>query len=127
MKRIVSSDNAPAAIGAYSQATMNGNLICTSGQLPMTADGELLDEAPVAEQTQQCLENIQAILESQGVAMEGILKTTVFLADIDHFDEFNEAYSEFFNEDPPARSAVEVSQIPKGAAVEIEALAVTES
>lgn len=127
MKRVVSTDKAPAAIGAYSQATTNGDLICTSGQLPMTADGELLNEAPVAEQTQQCLENIQSILESQRASMNDILKTTVFLGDIDDFDEFNEAYREFFNEEPPARSAVEVSQVPKGAAVEIEAVAVTES
>lgn len=126
MKRIISTDGAPAAIGAYSQATTNGDLIFTAGQLPLTTDGELLDAAPVAEQTRQCLENVRAILESEDASMSDVLKTTVFLDDIDDFDGFNEAYSEFFDEEPPARSAVEVGQVPKGAAVEIEALAVTE-
>jgi len=126
MKRTISTDDAPAAVGAYSQATTNGELLFTAGQLPLTTDGELLDDASVDEQTRQCLENVSAILQSEGGSMEDVLKTTVFLDDIDDFDEFNQAYSEFFDEDPPARSAVEVGRVPKGAAVEIEALAVIE-
>ncbi|MFD1562581.1 Rid family detoxifying hydrolase [Haloarchaeobius amylolyticus] len=126
MKRAISTDDAPAAVGAYSQATTNGELLFTAGQLPLTTDGELLDNAPVDEQTQQCLENVSAILQSEGGSMDDILKTTVFLDDIDDFDAFNQAYSEFFDEEPPARSAVEVGRVPKGAAVEIEALAVIE-
>jgi reactive intermediate/imine deaminase len=124
MKRVISTDDAPAAVGAYSQATTNGDLVFTAGQLPLTTDGDLLDDAPVAEQTRQSLENVSAILESEGASMSDVLKTTVFLDDIDDFDEFNEAYSQFFDDEPPARSAVEVGQVPKGAAVEIEAVAV---
>ncbi|ELZ15562.1 endoribonuclease L-PSP [Haloterrigena salina JCM 13891] len=126
MKRTISTDDAPAAVGAYSQATTNGELLFTAGQLPLTTDGELLDDASVDEQTRRCLENVSAILQSEGGSMDDVLKTTVFLDDIDDFDEFNQAYSEFFDEEPPARSAVEVGRVPKGAAVEIEALAVVE-
>lgn len=126
MKRIISTDDAPAAVGAYSQATTNGNVLVTAGQLPLTTDGELLDDESVAEQTRQCLENVEAILESEGLSLENVLKTTVYLDDIDDFDEFNDAYSEFFRNDPPARSAIGVGAVPKGAAVEIEAIATTE-
>ena len=126
MKRTISTDDAPAAVGAYSQATTNGDLLITAGQLPLTVDGELLDDDPVAEQTRQCLENVAAILESEGLSLDDVLKTTVFLDDIDDFAAFNEAYSEFFESDPPARSAVEAGAVPKGAAVEIEAIATTE-
>jgi reactive intermediate/imine deaminase len=123
VKRTISTDDAPAAVGAYSQATTDGDVLITAGQLPLTTDGELLSDESVAEQTRQCLRNVEAILESEGLSLENVLKTTVFLADIDDFDEFNEAYGEFFQNDPPARSAVGAGEIPKGAAVEIEAIA----
>jgi reactive intermediate/imine deaminase len=126
MKRTISTSDAPAAVGAYSQATTNGDVIITAGQLPLTPDGELLDEASVGEQTKQCLENIEAILASEGGSLDDVLKTTVFLDDIDDFEEFNEVYSGFFDEEPPARSAVEVGNVPKGAAIEIEAVATNE-
>ncbi|SFR67660.1 reactive intermediate/imine deaminase [Halogeometricum rufum] len=126
MKRTISTDDAPAAVGAYSQATTNGDVLITAGQLPLTTDGELLDDRPVDEQTRQCLENVEAILESEGLSLDDVLKTTVFLDDIDDFDAFNEAYGEYFEEDPPARSAVEAGAVPKGAAVEIEAIASSE-
>ncbi|GGC64141.1 Rid family detoxifying hydrolase [Haloferax sulfurifontis] len=126
MKRTISTSDAPAAVGAYSQATTNGDLILTAGQLPLTPDGELLDDASVGDQTTQCLENVAAILAAEGGSLDDVLKTTVFLDDIDDFEEFNEAYSEFFDEEPPARSAVEVGNVPKGAAIEIEAIAATE-
>ncbi|MFB6234462.1 MAG: Rid family detoxifying hydrolase [Halopenitus sp.] len=126
MKRTISTSEAPAAVGAYSQATTDGDLIVTAGQLPLTPDGELLDDASVGEQTEQCLENVEAILASEGGSLEDVLKTTVFLDDIEDFEEFNEVYSGFFDEEPPARSAVEVGNVPKGAAIEIEALATTE-
>ncbi|MFC6838047.1 Rid family detoxifying hydrolase [Halomarina ordinaria] len=126
MKRTVSTDDAPAAVGAYSQATTAGGLLFTAGQLPLTTDGELLDDEPVGDQTRQCLRNVEAILESEGLSLGDVVKTTVFLDDIDDFDAFNEAYGEFFEEEPPARSAVEAGAVPKGAAVEIEAVAVTE-
>jgi 2-iminobutanoate/2-iminopropanoate deaminase len=125
MKRTISTDDAPAAVGAYSQATTDGDLLITAGQLPLTTDGELLDDEPVGEQTRQCLRNVAAILESEGLSLEHVLKTTVFLDDIDDFDAFNEAYSEFFDAEPPARSAIGAGAVPKGAAVEIEAIATT--
>jgi len=123
MKRVISTDDAPAAVGAYSQATTNGSLLITAGQLPLTVEGDLLDDESVADQTRKCMENVEAILESEGLELGDLLKTTVFLDDIEDFDEFNEAYSEFFDDAPPARSAVEAGNVPKGAAVEIEAIA----
>ena len=123
MKRAIATDDAPAAVGAYSQATTDGNLVFTAGQLPLTPDGELLDDAPVADQTERCLSNVEAILESEGLDMGDVLKATIFLDDIDDFDEMNETYGSFFDEEPPARSAVEVGNVPKGAAVEIEVVA----
>jgi reactive intermediate/imine deaminase len=126
MKRTISTDAAPAAVGAYSQATATDDLLFTAGQLPLTPDGELLDDEPVATQTEQCLENVAAILDSEGLALSDVLKITIFLDDIDDFDEMNETYSGFFDEDPPARSAIEVGNVPKGAALEIEAIAAIE-
>jgi len=123
MKRTVSTDDAPAAVGAYSQATTTGELLFTAGQLPLTADGELLDGASVADQTRQCMANVEAILESEGLGLSDVLKITIFLDDIDDFDEMNDTYGTFFGESPPARSAVEVGNVPKGAALEIEAVA----
>ncbi|MEF8890968.1 MAG: Rid family detoxifying hydrolase [Haloferacaceae archaeon] len=126
MKRTISTDDAPAAVGAYSQATTNGDLVFTAGQLPLTPDGELLDDAPVAEQTAQCLDNVAAILESEGLGLSDALKLTIYLDDIDDFDEMNETYGGYFDAEPPARSAIEVGSVPKGAALEIEAIAAVE-
>jgi reactive intermediate/imine deaminase len=126
MKEIVHTDAAPEAVGAYSQATTNGELVFTAGQIPLTPDGELLDDAPIAEQTEQALDNLVAVLEEAGAAPTDVLKTTVFLADIDDFDEMNETYAGYFDESPPARSAVQAGALPKGAVVEIEAVAVVE-
>ena len=126
MKRTISTDDAPAAVGAYSQATTNGDLVFTAGQLPLTPDGALLDDAPVAEQTAQCLDNVAAILESEGLGLSDALKLTIYLDDIDDFDEMNETYGGYFDAEPPARSAIEVGSVPKGAALEIEAIAAVE-
>ena len=123
MKRIISTSDAPGAVGAYSQATTNGDLCFTAGQIPLTPDGELLDDEPVAVQTRQCLDNVAAILESEGCSMADVLKVTVLLDDIDDFEEMNDAYSDYFPSEPPARSAFEVANLPKGVAVEIEAIA----
>ncbi len=123
MKRTISTPDAPAAVGAYSQATTNGSLVFTAGQIPLTPDGELLDDEPIATQTRQCLENVRAILEEEGLTMQDVLKATVFLEDIDTFEAFNEAYAEYFQDNPPARSAVGVADLPKGVAVEIEVIA----
>ena len=126
MKRTIQTDAAPAAVGAYSQATTNDSLLFTAGQIPMTPDGDLLDDEPIADQTEQALDNLVAILEEEGAGPEDVLKVTVFLDDIDDFDEMNETYASYFDEEPPARSAVEVAALPKGVGVEIEAVATTE-
>jgi len=123
MKRTIATPDAPEAVGAYSQGTTDGDLVFTAGQVPMTADGVLLDEEPVGVQTRQSLENVKNILEAEGLTMQDVLKVTVFLADMDDFDEMNEAYGEYFQDNPPARSAVEVAALPLGAAIEIEAVA----
>ncbi|XVH30363.1 Rid family detoxifying hydrolase [Haloferacaceae archaeon DSL9] len=126
MKRVISTDEAPAAVGAYSQATTNGSLIFTAGQIPLTPGGELLDDAAIATQTEQALDNLVAVLESEGLDATSILKTTVFLADIDDFEEMNETYATYFDDEPPARSAVQAGALPKGVGVEIEAVATLE-
>ncbi|MFB6095128.1 MAG: Rid family detoxifying hydrolase [Halodesulfurarchaeum sp.] len=123
MKRVIETTEAPAAVGAYSQATTDGNLVFTAGQIPLTPDDELLDDEDVSVQTRQALENVKAILEGEGLTMQDVLKVTVFLADIDDFQAMNEAYSEYFQDNPPARSALEVGALPKGVSVEIEAVA----
>ena len=123
MKRLVSTDDAPAAVGAYSQATTNGDLLFTAGQLPLTTDGDLLDDEPVSVQTERCMENVAAILAAEGLDLGDVLKTTIYLDDIGDFDEMNETYAGFFEDAPPARSAVEVGSVPKGAAIEIEVVA----
>ncbi|MDR2131988.1 MAG: RidA family protein [Clostridiales Family XIII bacterium] len=115
---------APAAIGPYVQANVLGKLIFTSGQIPIDpATGEFAGDT-IEAQTDRSLKNIAAILEAAGSSMKNVLKTTVFLRDIDHFAAMNAVYAEFFDADaPPARSAVEVARLPKGALVEIEAIA----
>jgi 2-iminobutanoate/2-iminopropanoate deaminase len=123
MKRIVSTDDAPAAVGAYSQATTNGDLVFTAGQVALTPDGEALTDAGIEKQTEQVLSNIEAVLADQGLDTSDVLKTTVYLADIDDYGDMNEVYAEYFDEDPPARSAFAVDELPKGFAVEIEAVA----
>jgi len=122
-KEIVSTDRAPAAVGAYSQATETDALVFTAGQIPLTPEGDLLDGAAIDVQTEQALENVQAVLEEAGVGMSDVLKVTVYLDDIDDFDAMNDIYETFFDEEPPARSAVGVDALPKGVGVEIEAVA----
>ena len=126
MKRIVSTDDAPAAVGAYSQATTNGDLVFTAGQIPFTPEGESLADEPIAVQTEQALDNVKGILASEDLTMRDVLKVTVFLDDIDDFEEMNETYADYFKEEPPARSAVEVAALPKSVGVEIEAIATRE-
>jgi reactive intermediate/imine deaminase len=126
MKEIIHTDDAPAAVGAYSQATTDGDLVFTAGQIPLTPDGELLDDASIAVQTERALDNLLAVLDEAGASPGDVLKTTVFLADMDDFDEMNDTYAGYFDDSPPARSAVEAGALPKGAGVEIEAVAVVE-
>ena len=123
MKRIVSTNAAPEAVGAYSQATATDDLVFTAGQIPLTPDGELMADAPIADQTEQALENVAAILAESGAGLDDVLKVTVYLDDIDDFEAMNETYRTFFETEPPARSAVGVDELPKGVGVEIEAIA----
>ena len=126
MNRILSSASAPAAIGPYSQGVQAGNLVFVSGQLPFVpATGELLD-APIGEQTKQCLYNISFILAEAGCTLKDVVKTTIFLKDMGDFAEVNAAYGKFFTENPPARACVQVAKLPKDARVEIEAIAAKE-
>jgi 2-iminobutanoate/2-iminopropanoate deaminase len=125
-KEIISTENAPAAVGPYSQAVRIGNLVYTAGQVALDpALGKLVgDDAPA--QAEQALRNLAAILEAAGTSLENVVKTTVFLDSMDDYKAVNEVYGRFFSKNPPARSAVEVARLPLGALVEIEAVAVVE-
>lgn len=124
MKEIISTTNAPAAIGPYSQAVKAGGMLYISGQLPIDpATGEFA-ASDIAGQTRQSLENIKAILAQAGCGLENVVKTTVLLADIGDFGTMNGVYAEYFTGACPARAAFAVKALPKGALVEIEALAV---
>lgn len=120
--RIIQSKNAPAAIGPYSQAIMAGGLLYTSGQLGLDPDTGALPET-IEEQTKQSLKNIQAILEEAGLQKTDVIKTVVFLKNMSDFAVVNGIYADFFGEHKPARSCVEVAQLPKGGLVEIEVVA----
>jgi len=121
--RIVSTKEAPAAIGPYSQAVRAGNLLFVSGQIPLNKSGELV-EGGIEEQTRQVLGNLQAVLAAEGASLRDVVKTTVFLKDMNQFAAFNAVYASFFEDHKPARSTVEVARLPKDVYVEIEAIAV---
>ncbi len=123
MKKVINTNQAPAAIGPYSQAIKVGNLVYTSGQIPINPATGNFVEGGIKEQTRQSLTNIKAILEETGLSMNNVVKTTVFLADMNDFADMNSVYAEFFAEPYPARSAVAVKTLPKGALVEIEVVA----
>ena len=125
MKTVISTTNAPAAIGPYSQAIRVGNIIFTSGQIPIDPATGSFVEGGIKEQTRQSLLNVKAVLNEAGTTMDHVIKTTVFMADMNDFAEMNSVYSEFFNTPYPARSAVAVKTLPKGALVEIEVIAET--
>ncbi|RJT04095.1 Rid family detoxifying hydrolase [Halococcus sp. IIIV-5B] len=123
MKRTIETDDAPAAVGAYSQAAATDSLVFTAGQIPFTPDGESKADAPIADQTELVLDNVRAVLDEAGVGLDDIVKVTIFLADIDDFEAMNETYATYFDDEPPARSAVQAGALPKGVGVEIEAIA----
>ena len=123
MKKVISTSKAPAAIGPYSQAIQVGNLVFASGQIPINPATGSFVEGDVKEQTRQSLTNVRAILEEAGLTLDNVVKTTVFLADMNDFADVNAVYAEFFAEPYPARSAVAVKTLPKGALVEIEVIA----
>lgn len=126
-KQVVATENAPAAVGAYSQGIIANGFVFTAGQVPLVPGTKQFAEGGIQGQTRQSMENIKGILEASGSSMANVVKTTVFLADINDFAEFNAVYSEFFPDNPPARSTVQAGGLPLGALVEIEAVAVLES
>jgi len=120
----VETKDAPAAIGPYSQATIFGDLVYTSGQIPLSAEtGEVVGD-DVKSQTEQVLKNLKAVLAAAGSDLSSVLKTTCFITDMAHFADFNEVYSSYFTDDKPARSCVAVRQLPKNVLVEVEAIGV---
>jgi 2-iminobutanoate/2-iminopropanoate deaminase len=124
MKKIVNTENAPQPIGPYSQAIMpNDHIIFVSEQIPLKPDGTLV-EGDIAVQTRQVLENIKAILIAADAGLDDVVKTSVYLKDLNHFAQFNETYSEFFGSIKPARTVVEVSRIPKDALIGIDVIAI---
>lgn len=125
-KQIISTSKAPAAIGPYSQAVKVGNLLYTSGQLPINAaSGEFINN-DIKKATAQSLENVKAILEEAGTSLDKVVKTLVFLKDMNDFADMNEVYSQYFSTNPPARSCVQAGKLPKDALVEIEVIAIVE-
>ena len=122
-KRPIATGSAPGAVGPYSQGVRHGDLVFTSGQLPMPAGGELIT-SDISLAARQCLLNVQAVLEAAGATMAEVVKVTVYLTDMADFSAVNAVYSEFFPEPYPARSCIEVSGLPKGAPIEVEAVAI---
>jgi 2-iminobutanoate/2-iminopropanoate deaminase len=123
-KKIIHSDKAPAAIGPYSQAVKHGNMLFTSGQIPLDPESGQVAEGGIRGQTRRVLENLREVLAAGGAGLENVVKTTCFLDDMNDFSQFNEVYQEFFKENPPARSCVAVDRLPKDVLVEVEAIAV---
>ena len=123
MKQVIHTDKAPAAIGPYSQAIQIGQLLFTSGQVPIDPETGAIVEGGIQEQARQSLNNIKAILNAAGTNMGAVVKTTVFLQDMNDFAAMNEVYAQFFQEPYPARSAVQGARLPKDVLVEIEAIA----
>ena len=122
-KEVIFTEKAPKAIGPYSQAQKVGDLLFTSGQIPLNpSTRELVTEIKAA--TKQSLENIKAILEAAGTSLENVVKTVVYIKNMNDFGDVNEVYGEYFKENAPARSCVEVARLPKDALVEIEAIAI---
>ena len=122
MAKVVFTDKAPAAIGPYSQAMVVGNLVYTSGQIPIVPNSGVIEADGVSEQTEQVMKNLAAVLGAAGSSFEKVIKTTCFLADISDFAAFNEVYAKYFTNNP-ARSCVAVKDLPKGALVEVEVIA----
>jgi len=123
-KKVIHTDKAPQAIGPYSQAIQAGNFLFLSGQIPLNPKTGELVKGDIRKQTQQVLENIKGMLESEKLGMEDVVKVTIFLKDIGNFNQVNEVYATYFPSSPPARSTVEVAKLPKDADIEIEAIAV---
>jgi 2-iminobutanoate/2-iminopropanoate deaminase len=127
MKKIISTSDAPAAIGPYSQAVRVGSTIYCAGQIPLDPKSGQIVAGGITEQTQRVMQNITAILKAENLTFDHVVKTTIFLIDFADFQTVNEIYGSHFKKDPPARSTVQVAALPKGARLEIEVIAVDES
>ncbi len=125
-KQIIHTKQAPAAIGPYSQAVVVNGMVFTAGQVAINPQTGNVIEGGIKEQTRRVLQNVQAILEAAGTNLANVVKTTVFIKDMNEFTAMNEVYAEFFTENPPARSTVEVARLPRDVRVEIEAIALLE-
>ena len=124
LREIVATDQAPRAIGPYSQAVRAGNLLFCSGQIPIDPSTGEFVSGGVAEQTEQVMRNLAAVLNARQSSLKQVVKTTVFLADMDDFTAMNEVYGRFFGDNPPARATVQAARLPRDAKVEIEAIAI---
>jgi 2-iminobutanoate/2-iminopropanoate deaminase len=126
LREIIATDQAPRAIGPYSQAIRAGNLLFCSGQIPIDPSTGEFVSGGVAEQTEQVMRNLSAVLSAGQSSLSQVVKTTVFLADMDDFTAMNEVYGRFFDENPPARATVQAARLPRDAKVEIEAIAIVD-
>jgi len=126
MKKIISTNEAPAAIRPYSQAVRSGSFLFCSGQIPLDPKSGEIVPGDITAQTQRVLDNIAAVLRAEGLSFNNVVKTTIFLTNLGDFQRVNEIYGSYFKQDPPARSTVQVSALPKGANVEIEVIAASE-
>lgn len=124
LKKIIKSDKAPAPVGPYSQAVWSNNFLFCSGQIPLDAKTNQMVKGSIKDQTVKVMENISEVLKAGNCTFENVVKTTIFLKDMGDFVSVNEIYASFFKSDPPARSTVQVSELPKGADVEIEVIAI---
>jgi 2-iminobutanoate/2-iminopropanoate deaminase len=123
MKKVIQTDKAPKAIGPYSQGIQAGNLVFLSGQIALDPKTGEMVAGDVRQQTKQVLENINGLLESQGLGMSDVVKVTIFLKEMGNFNQVNDVYAAYFSSSPPARSTVEVARLPRNAEIEIEAIA----
>jgi len=125
MNKSIATNEAPAAIGPYSQGVRSGSFLFCSGQIPLDPKSGQIVPGDIAKQTRRVLDNIAAVLRAEGLTFDNVVKTTIFLTDLGDFQTVNEIYGSYFKQDPPARSTVQVSALPKGAKIEIEAIADT--
>ncbi len=126
-KQVISTENAPGAVGAYSQGIIANGFVFTAGQVPLIPGSSNLAQGGIQGQTRQVMNNITGVLQAAGSSMANVIKTTVFLADINDFTEFNAIYGEYFPQNPPARTTVQAGALPLGALIEVEAVALLES
>ncbi|HVG18113.1 MAG TPA: RidA family protein [Blastocatellia bacterium] len=126
MRDRVQTDNAPKAIGPYSQAIKANGMVFASGQIPLDPSTMQVVEGGIREQTERVMNNLKAVLEAAGTSLDRVVKTTVYLADLNDFTEMNDTYGSFFGEKPPARTTVEVSRLPRDVRVEIDVIALTD-